>query len=390
MSLAVARTLPLEQVGLFFLSLTIITFLSAISSLGLNQSLLRFIGAAESDNNWEEVNSAYRFAMQFGGIFSVICAVTLWLSADWIAFLLEKPGVASSLRAIAPAIVGLTLFTLHAQALQALHETLRSILILNIVTPFLASVLLLLIAKPYSSWVASLYALSTSFTLIFALGLWWKHSWAAWPNSFTQTLWHSCLPLWIVIIVNQIHIWGGVLVAGFYVSASDIALLMVAQRISILVSFVLMVVNVVMAPRFAALWHQKQNEKLVQQSKHSTRLTIALTLPFVIIIFIFAKNILLVFGEEYNQAVILLRILITGQLVTALAGTVSNLLMMSGDEKSIRNITLISGVVGLLLSLTLVSKYGVLGAACSTAMVTAFQNIWVFLLVKRRLGFWNI
>ena len=109
MSVIVARSLPVEEAGLFFLAFTMVTILAAVSGLGLNHSLLRFIGAAGAEQDWREVNSAYRFAMQYGGMAAVLCATLLWLSADLLPGWLNKPDIAPVLRAIAPGVVGLAL-----------------------------------------------------------------------------------------------------------------------------------------------------------------------------------------------------------------------------------------------------------------------------------------
>lgn len=398
MSFMVARSLNVEETGLFFLALTICFVFAAISSLGMNHSLLRFIGAAAAGQNWNEVNSVYRFAIQYGGLSAIICASILWGTADNIALLLEKPNIASVLRAIAPAIIGLTLFSFHAQALQALHETLRSILILNILTPICVCFFLIIFQLNYSGFVSIvhaeftvyLYVISTGITLIFALWFWWRHEWSVWPKKISHHLWKSCIPLWVVVISGQIVTWGGLLVAGYYVSASEIAYLAVAQRLSILVSFILIVINVVMAPIYAALWQQKKLHQLAKQAKKASWLIIALSLPTVIIVFIFASEVLFIFGKDYINAVALLRILLVGQFINALTGSVGYLLMMSGHEKDFRNTTVLFGIIGLLLSLCVIPRYGVTGAACSTAIVIALQNIMALILVKRRLGFWVI
>lgn len=390
MSAVIARTLPVEEAGLFFLAFTIVTILAAVSGLGLNHSLLRFIGAAAADQDWREVNSAYRFAMQYVSMAAIFNTILLWLGADILAGWLSKPDIAPVLRAIAPGLMGLALFALHANALQALHETVRSILILNIITPLGVSFLLLLTDTSQAVWVGWLYTLSVSITLIIALWLWWRHYWVRLPTKLTHTLWHSCMPLWVMVITNQMTIWGGQLIAGFYVDAEQLAFLAVSQRIAILISFVLIVVNLVMAPRFAALWHQKKTNQLARQANLSTWLVASIAIPVVILVFILSEKILLIFGSDYSQADFLLKILVAGQLVNALTGPVVQLLSMTGHEKDIRNTMVFFGLLNLTSVLILTYYYGVLGAAISTAITVSLQNIILVYFVKQRLGFWML
>jgi O-antigen/teichoic acid export membrane protein len=54
-----------------------------------------------------------------------------------------------------------------------------------------------------------------------------------------------------------------------------------------------------------------------------------------------------------------------------------------------RNITLVSGILAILLPLLLLPDFGVYGAAISTSLALSFQNILSFFYVKKRLGFWT-
>jgi O-antigen/teichoic acid export membrane protein len=93
------------------------------------------------------------------------------------------------------------------------------------------------------------------------------------------------------------------------------------------------------------------------------------------------------FGEEYKQAAPLLQILIIGQFINVITGSVGFLLNMSGHEKDMRNVVFISGSLAVVLSLILIPLYGVTGAAIATAIALASQNLLAVYKVKQRLGF---
>lgn len=389
MSIVVARSLSVDEAGLLFLAFTIVSILASFSGLGLNHTVLRYIGSA-TENNWQEINSVYRFAVQYVGIAAIVSATGLWWMADGISLILGKPDMAPILRTIAPSVAAMALFYLHAHVLQALHETIFSIFILNIAAPLILSVLLIAINPRNAEYTGVLYSISTVITLGLAIWLWWRHHWAVWPRNNSIRLWSSCLPLWMAVIAGQFVIWGGQLVAGFHISPNELAYLAVAQKLSITTSFILVVVNLVMAPRYAALWRNRNLHQLEKLAKNSTWLIVVYVLPLVTVIFFFAEEILWLFGKEYVDAAPLLRILVTGQLANAITGSVGYLLMMSGHEKDIRNISVVFGVVGLLLPIWLIPRYGVIGAAVSTALIISLQNAVMYILVKRRLGFWTL
>ena len=153
-----------------------------------------------------------------------------------------------------------------------------------------------------------------------------------------------------------------------------------------LMIFVLTAINTVVAPKFAH-FHKSQNyEQLASVAYYSARLLSVVSLPILIIMFVFPKEILALFGEEFDNAAIYLQILAVGQFVNAITGSVGYLLSMSGNEKDLRNSSIVSGLIVITLSLILVPLYGGLGAAISVAIAIAMQNLLAVHWVKKRLG----
>ena len=93
------------------------------------------------------------------------------------------------------------------------------------------------------------------------------------------------------------------------------------------------------------------------------------------------------FGQEYTQAAHLLQLLIIGQFVNVITGSVGFLLNMTGHEKDMRNVVFFSGPLALGLGLFLTPIYGTTGAAVATAFALASQNLLAVFMVKKRLGF---
>ena len=83
----------------------------------------------------------------------------------------------------------------------------------------------------------------------------------------------------------------------------------------------------------------------------------------------------------------LLQVLVLGQFVNAATGSVGFLLAMTGNERSMRKAMLIAGILAIFMSFLLVPLYGVMGAAISTALAVAFQNLLAAWYVSKRLRF---
>jgi O-antigen/teichoic acid export membrane protein len=83
-------------------------------------------------------------------------------------------------------------------------------------------------------------------------------------------------------------------------------------------------------------------------------------------------------------------VLTIGYAVNVVCGSVGTLLVMTGYEKIVRNITLIVAILNIIMSVKLVKPYGLEGVAWATALSLILHNLWLMTMVRKRLGFWTI
>ncbi len=167
-------------------------------------------------------------------------------------------------------------------------------------------------------------------------------------------------------------------------------MLAAAQRTSLLIGFVLITINFVVAPMFASLYKERQMRKLQNLSRLACRANVGLAIVPVIICTLFPEFVMQFFGEEFLAAAPLLVVLSLGQLVNVATGSVGFLLLMSGHERTMKYITISSGTVSICLLVTLCQIFGVIGAAWAMAIGMAIQNLAALYFVKRYLGFFPI
>jgi len=324
------------------------------------------------------------------------CVVALF--SDFIATsIFNKPGFALVLYWMILALPSIALYTLLAMAFQGLHRPVTAILFQNL---GLSS--LFLVSFSVAWWqgvlslnaasVAALYAICALVICSLAFYMWFRQAGVRFQvdNFGDKALWSASSNLWAASSMSLLVQWSGLLVAGIYVSAAELAFFTAAQRTAMLTSFVLMVVNMVVAPRYAKLWQQKNITEMKRLANLSTRGMIALVLPVVTVMVIFPEWIMGLFGEDFKQGAILLVIMAIGQFINVATGSVGYLLTMSGHEKDFRRVTFFAGPLTVFLSYFLIMEYGVLGAAIATAIGLSLQNLLALAMVRKRLGFWPI
>ncbi len=108
-------------------------------------------------------------------------------------------------------------------------------------------------------------------------------------NVSWNALFQSCFPIWVVVIMSQLTQYSGQFIAGAWVPAEEVAQLAVAQRTALLTSFILLAVNLVVAPRFASMYKRGEMEELEKLALTSGKLMIAFALPVVAVMLLFPE-----------------------------------------------------------------------------------------------------
>lgn len=373
--------------GLFFLTFSVFSLTAVFARVGLDNSLLRFIGSSSSAGEWTSVNDVMNKSLLLVFCTSALFSILSYFFSDFLALVVfNDERLSEYFEVMSPFISLLAISTILAMGLQGRHRTLLSVLILNVSTNVLM-VLFIFFGDVPPSELPAFFTIASALTTLLAFMFWFyklpktNGSAMSWHELFS-----SCLPLWLVMFVGQLIQWSGNIFLGIWSTPSEVALFTAAQRTAMLMIFVLTAINTVVAPKFAH-FHKSQNyEQLASVAYYSARLLSVVSLPILIIMFVFPKEILALFGEEFDNAAIYLQILAVGQFVNAITGSVGYLLSMSGNEKDLRNSSIVSGLIVITLSLILVPLYGGLGAAISVAIAIAMQNLLAVHWVKKRLG----
>ncbi|MGV6827950.1 MAG: MATE family efflux transporter [Flavobacteriales bacterium] len=178
-----------------------------------------------------------------------------------------------------------------------------------------------------------------------------------------------------------------IILIGKFMDYKEVAYYSVAVKLTMIVALVLSSVNSVYAPKISELFNLKNFNVLEENIKKATRLIFLLTMP-VIIFFLFFSNIILnLFGEGYQYANNALQILLIGQIINALSGSVGMYMNMTGDQKVYQKIILSSLLINIVLNWLLIPKYELVGASIATTISTIYWNVIsvYFLYYKRQI-----
>lgn len=381
-SICVTRSLGAEQAGYYFLVFAVVSVASSFSRVGMDNTVLRFVGSDPSVS----ARLLKRVALLVAAVAGVVSLVFSF-SSSFIAAFFDKPELAVVIRNISPGILGLSVFTVYANALQALGHTLLSIFFLSVVLNVVVSVVVVFEFANNAAGLGGAYAIFSILVSLGAIFFFYRLNVVQEDKGIDWGgVRDSCLSAWIVILMAQLAQWSGQFMAGIYLEAEQVAEVAVSQRASMLISLVLVAVNMVVAPRFARVYSSGDRRSLEVIAAGSVAISALMAIPIVFFMLFFSSEIMTVFGTGFSEAGPFLKVLALGQLVNAVTGPVGYLLMMSGHERDMRNIALFSGGAAILLTWLLTIQYGAFGTVLGTAIAVGMQNLAAVYFVQHRLN----
>jgi O-antigen/teichoic acid export membrane protein len=396
LSVLVARVLNVEQAGLFFLGITVMTVAGTLCRCGLDEIVIRHASPLLAQGDWQALNPFYGFVMLVVATTAVVVAGLLFWLAPWLAAtVFSKPEFAPVLRLAALAVVPFTLAYAHSQFFQAQRAIGRFQFCQNLGANLvmIGAILALSLGVPARPWsaqsMAQLQFGAFILVLAVAVGWWLRQPPASWRVGIADNRrqLRLALPVLGVVALNMVMTWLVQLLLGVSASAGEVALYAVAFKTAMLTMIFLAATNTVTGPRFAALHKSGDLAGLRYLAVWSTRLMLAICAPLVLVMLVAAEPIMGLFGAGFVEAAPAFRILVLGQLVNVATGSVVLLLVLTGHARQALTATAAAVAVLLLLSLWWLPRYGIVGAAAAQAAAVATQMLISTLMLRRRLGF---
>ena len=168
------------------------------------------------------------------------------------------------------------------------------------------------------------------------------------------------------------------IIAGLYVSPTDLGILRVALSSVMLLALPASIANIAVGPVMAKLASAGDAAGLERTIADTTLLTFVATLiSFIGFALIGRPLISILFGVEYLGSYAPLLILGISQLIVAAFGTSATFLNMTGHERVVIKAFAISVPIGMIAGFFLVRSYGMMGAAFSNIVMVSVWHLYV-------------
>ena len=375
-----ARLLGAEGVGIYYLALTVTGIASVLGRLGLDKSLLRFSAANAAQGGWIKVAGVYRKGVCTSVAASVVVTALVLGNVSWIArVVFSEAALAEPLALMALGIIPMTLVSLHGALLKGLRKIGDGMLVESVGVPLIGLPLLVVLAPTFGTIGAvSANVLSHALVLILGILLWRRATpeLRGLAGDFdTRYLITTSLPLFWIAVMDLILDRIDLILLGTWTSSDWVGIYGVARRTSDLTVFILIAVNSVLAPRFAALYAQRDYETLGTLARNTAKWMALLASPILFVFVLMPSWVLGVFGQDFTAGANVLAILAIGQFINVATGSVGLLLIMTGHEKLMRDNIVACTVLSVALYVVIVPRYGASGAALVKSITLAIMNL---------------
>ena len=391
-----ARTLGPEPLGIYALGMTIIGFLGVFNGLGLPQAAVRFVAHYTASGKIEQLR---QFLVSATGLIlasNVALGLTvLWIGPWLAAHFYHTPALTPYLKFFALIMMLGALATFFGKVLQGYKEVSR----LTVITDFIGTPLTMLASVILITWGAGLrgyilaQVISGAVVLALSIRLVWKLTPAAalhlqskvWHPE-TQVLSFSATVLGMGLL-NFLAGQSDKVFIGFYMNARELGIYAVAAAVVAYIPIALQSVNQIFASTIADLHTRGEGQLLGRLYQTLTRWVLAFSLPLAIVMMVFARPLMRIFGAGFEAGWLVLIIGAVGQLVNCGVGSVGYLLLMSGNERRLIKVQVVGAVVTVVLSLVLIPQWGIVGAAVASAVTNILINVWNLAQLHRVMGF---
>jgi O-antigen/teichoic acid export membrane protein len=390
-----------NQLGVITSAISILSLCTIFTKFGVDTSFLRFVSIFKTTNpnNIKEIEKkSYILTLTS----TIIISVLVYFSAEFIAMsIFAKKSLISAIQIFSFGFLPYTLFSLHSEGLRAVKD-IKAYSFIQMSARFMFGFMIIVIfyycfgikINLYWSFVTSLYL-----TLIYSFTVWTIKKRRLLNNQFkdidiAETSYNKIIklsfPLMLASSSAFLMNWTDILCLTYFGTAEDVAVFDIAIKFAMLSKIILISINTIAAPKFAEIYFKNDMSELKKFAQNSTKLIFWISLPILLISIIFSKQLLGIYGSEFESANLVLILFTFAQFISSISGSVGHLLNMTGYHIVSQNIVLVSTFLNILLNLFLIPLYGINGAAFSGFCTLVFKNLYSVWFIKRKFGFYTI
>lgn len=398
----VAQTFDQSAAGMLFSATSVFLILLAAATLGTETGLSRFILRFKAMGRSADVRGTVRIAAIPVALVSISLAVGTVILAPWISPLIglaQGTGVAIIvvLASLLPLAAAGNFALFGARAFGTVRST---VLVDKLFRPGLQplAALVTALAGGGALWLVASWSIPYAIAAIMAIVMFHRlfekrlltiDARQVTPqNELRREFWTFTWPRGIARICQILLQRADIVIIAAILGVREAAIYTAATRFVTLGQFGVQAIQQVLQPRFSQMLARDQRREVAIIFKISTAWNMAVAWPLYLIAFFASSYYLLLFGSDYmgQDAKAVVMIMSAAMLIAVAAGPLDTMLLMAGGSMTSLWIGIIALIINILLCLTLVPTFGILGAAIAWGIAVVMRNGLTYLCVRSSLS----
>ena len=391
--IVVIRAMAPSEFGLIILANTLVTVFVILSTIGLGTGLPKLIPKYRSHLDPALSNQLTATAITLVVISSIALTLLLYFTSSPINSLFSKPGLGTALRCFSLMIFPMALISIFTAVFRGNELTLPKVIFqdvgLNGLRLIVFSIILLMGLNHFAviwGYVATAWVVFFAY-LIYVVKQ--KRLLRAFPlnRPMTAELLKTSLPLMGAVLIDNLMGWAGILSLGWFSSYGEVGRYVAPHRLAATLNIPLMALAFIYLPVATQVFLSSALKGLRDLYAVSCKWLFVLSCPFLCIFLLDAEFIMvLLFGAEYRDAAMVLRLLSAGY-ISVIATGPNNMTLVSLGKY---NVVLVSNILACLTAMVLffflIPGYGAVGAAAGIAAARFVSSVFSSAILFRRTG----
>ncbi|MCW2947973.1 MAG: polysaccharide biosynthesis protein [Actinoallomurus sp.] len=392
---AVAHGYAQHVAGAFFAATSLFVILNAVSGLGSDAGLLRWLPRHLAFGDHAAARRTVPIALVAVVAVACLAALVLGFTAPWLSARIGDPQVTPMLRVLA---VFLPIAATHDAILAATrgHATMRPTVVIEKVFRQTAQVAGVLIASQLTDGPVALalaWALPYPAGLVVAIA-WYRrivgrldHRGAAPTRALAGEFWRYTAPRAIAQVCQSVLQRADIVLIAALASPREAAIYTAATRFMVIGQLGTQAVQQAMQPAVSRLLALEDREGTARIFAGCTTWTVTLTWPVHLAVAVAAPIYLSAFGPGYTGAGEYATVILAMAMLLATgSGPVDVMLLMAGRSALSLANNAAALTVDLALNVALIPRLGLTGAATAWAAALVVGNVLPLVQVRRLLG----
>jgi O-antigen/teichoic acid export membrane protein len=352
-----ARLMTQAEYGIYLYALNILLMVSVVAKLGVSGAAVRYLAQYRTQQAWGPFVGFLNGSTVAVLAASVAAAGLLWLGISLLPQAIHAESRLTVLIGLAfvPAIGALH----HTQeCLRGLKRIAWSLTFERVAVPIGLGLFAVLVASAgIEPRAHKIMSMQICLTALSALVLWFllAHYRGALPAEPPQAAYRIkewtavALPLLVTSGLGVVIMRLDAVVIGTFGHPELVAGYVVADKVALLLTFVLGAVITALSPLIAEQFHGGDRPSLQRSVVTAARVSFSWAVPIAVVCLVFPGEVLSIFGPEYAAYATVLRILVLGQVINAFSGILGPLFAMTGHQNFYMKVMVLACVANVAL-----------------------------------------